>query len=148
MKPRLDAPIRTSAADLERVLAAGHPTLVAFEIPGCEPCRSLASHLEDLAREFAGRALIVRVGDAAQGWLAARYHLFYVPTLVFWAEGAEQARIRGNPGRAAIRAHLDFLLTGGTRPAPASGPRFTLEAAFGLSRPRAPKAPAGLLPPP
>jgi thioredoxin len=137
MRPLLDVPIRTSAAHLERILAANQPTLVVFETPECEPCRTLHSPLDDLAREFAGRAVIVRVEDADQGWLAARHHLFFVPTLVFWRHGDEQARIDGNPGPAVIRAHLEYLLTEGPRPDVASGPRHTLYAFYGGSRPRA-----------
>jgi hypothetical protein len=75
--------------------------------------------------------LVVRVTDSAEGWLAARYHLSFVPTLLFWRGGAEQCRIKGNPGQAAVRAHVEFLLTGECPPDPAEGPRHTLEARFG-----------------
>jgi len=136
-----DAPIQTSAAVLDRILASGHPALVVFETPDCAPCKSLGRELEVLAREFHDRVLVVRVTDSSEGWLAARYHLAYVPTLVFWRGALEHARIKGNPGPDAIRAHLDFLLTGERRPDPAEGPRHTLTACFGAApRTRAPKA--------
>jgi thioredoxin 1 len=126
-----DVPLHASAADLDRLVAASKPVLAVFEVPDCEPCRALGPDLDQVAREFAGRVLVVRVEDAGQGWLAARYHLLVVPTLLFFAGGVERARIKGNPGIWAIRTHLDFLLTGRTRPAPASGPRHTLHAPFG-----------------
>jgi thioredoxin 1 len=141
MQASLDAPIRTSSRVLERILSAGRPVLVVFETPGCGPCESLRPVLDELAREFHGRVLVVRVTDSAEGWLAARYHLSFVPTLVFWRGGAEHCRIKGDPGRAAIRAHLDFLLTGSCPPEPAEGPRHTLEARFGgRSRKEEPRA--------
>ena len=143
MRATFDAPIRASASVLERVLASGHPTLVVFETPGCGPCEALHPVLETLAHEYGRRALVVRVSDSAEGWLAARYHLTYVPTLVFWRGGLERARIRGNPGSAAIRAHLDFLVTGERRPDPAEGARHTLSASFGA--PPAGTAPRALL---
>lgn len=131
MRAALDAPIRTTAAVIDRILAAGFPSLVVFEKPGCGPCQSLRPVLDDLAREFQGRALVLRVADASEGWLAARYHLAFVPTLLFWRDGGEHARIKGDPGRVALRAHLDYLLTGENRPDPAEGPRHTLQARFG-----------------
>jgi thioredoxin 1 len=137
MRAAFDAPIRAGAAVLDRILASGHPSLVVFETPGCAPCESLRPTLEQLAREFHDRVLVVRVTDSAEGWLAARYHLAYVPTLVFWRGAVERSRIKGNPGAAAIRAHLDFLLTGDERPAPAEGPRHTLTARFGGAPPSA-----------
>jgi thioredoxin 1 len=129
MKASYDAPIRASAAALDRILASGHPTLVVFET-ACEPCRSLRPILDDLAREFRNRVLVVRVADAGQGWLAARYHLMFVPTLIFFRDGRECARIAGNPGRAAIREHLEWVLNREVPPSPAEGPRFTLSARF------------------
>jgi thiol-disulfide isomerase/thioredoxin len=131
MRAALDAPIRTSASVLDRILASGHPALIVFETPGCEPCDSLHPALEQVAREYHDRVLVVRVMDAAEGWLAARYHLSFVPTLVFWRGAVEHSRIKGNPGPIAIRAHLEFLLTGEHPPDPAEGPRHTLVARFG-----------------
>ena len=131
MRPALDAPIRTTAAVIDQVLATGYPSLVVFEKPGCGPCQSLRPVLDDLAREFEGRVLVLRVPDASEGWLAARYHLSFVPTLLFWRDAAEHARIKGNPGRGALRSHLEYLLSGRERPDPAEGPRHTLEARFG-----------------
>lgn len=131
MRAAHDAPIQTSASVLDRIVGSGHPTLVVFETPGCEPCQLLSPHLDALAREFHHRILVVRVTDSAEGWLAARYHLTCVPTLVLFQGGQERARIKGNPGGPAVRAHLEFLLTGEHRPDPAEGPRHTLVARFG-----------------
>ena len=131
MRAALDAPIRTSATVLDRILSTGGPALIVFETPGCAPCELLRPTLDQLACEFRHRVLIARVTDSAEGWLAARYHLSFVPTLLFWRGGAEQCRIKGNPGHAAVRAHLEFLLTGRFPPDPAEGPRHTLDARFG-----------------
>jgi len=131
MRAALDAPIRTSARVLDRILASGNPVLVVFEAPDCGPCERLRPALDLVAREFNNRVMVVRVVDSSEGWLAARHHLSFVPTLLFWRGGAEQCRIKGDPGLVAIRAHLDFLLTGTCPPEPAEGPRHTLEARFG-----------------
>jgi len=145
MKVAYDAPVRTSAAVLDRILASGHPTLIVFETPGCGPCQELRPVLDDLAREFADRVMIVRVTDAREGWLAARYHLAFVPTLLFWRDGGEQARIKGNVSREAVRAHLQYLLNGEVPPEPAEGPRHTLSASFGPLPPARPREPRALL---
>jgi thioredoxin-like negative regulator of GroEL len=146
MRAALDAPIRTNAGVLDRILAAGHPALIVFETPNCGPCQSLRPILDDLARQFQSRVLIVRVTEAAEGWLAARHHLAFVPTLLLWRDGIEHARIKGNPGRAALRAHLEYLLQGGTPPEAVGGPRHTLQACFGRrSAASAPPVPRALL---
>jgi thioredoxin 1 len=141
MRAQLDAPIRTSAPVLDRILGTGFPALVVFETPDCRPCERLRPTLDRVAGEFHGRVLVIRVTDSAEGWLAARYHLSFVPTLLFWRGGSEQCRIKGDPGYGAIRAHLHFLLTGECPPDPAEGPRHTLVARFGgHTEPSGPRA--------
>lgn len=141
MKASHDAPIRTSAAVLDRILACGRPAVVVFEAPGCGPCQTLRPILDDLAREFGPRAMVVRVVDSTEGWLAARYHLSFVPTLLFWRDGREVARIKGNPGRRAIHDHLEYLLSGDCPPDPAEGPRHTLNACFAPAKRETVRAP-------
>src|SRR5574340_875088 len=140
-----DAPIRTSSAVLDKILASGRPALVVFETPDCGPCQSLRPVLDALAREFGHRALVLRVTDAREGWLAARYHLSFVPTLLFCRDGREVARIKGNAGSVAIREHLSFLLDRAVPPEPAEGPRHTLAACFGPTQRDPAAPPRGLL---
>ncbi len=124
-----DTPIRTSAANLERVLAAGRPMLIVFETPNCAPCRGLDPTLTELARAFAGRALIVRVENAEEANLPMRFRLTRVPTLVYWQSGREVARIDGAADAGSIRAWLEFMLGSGPRPTPTSGPSVPLGGA-------------------
>jgi thioredoxin-like negative regulator of GroEL len=145
MRAALDAPIRSTAAMIDHIIASGHPALVVFEKPGCGPCQSLRPLLDETAHRFEGRVLVLRVTDSSEGWLAARYHLSFVPTLTFWRGGAEQARIKGNPGHAALCAHLEYLLSGECRPEPAEGPRHILQSRFGASADPTPWQPRALL---
>ena len=145
MKAAYDAPIRAGAAVVDRVLASGVPALVVFETPNCEPCQALRPVLDDLAGEFKNRVLVLRVTDAGEGWLAARYHLSFVPTLLFCRGGREVARIKGNPAPAAAREHMEFLLGGDIPPEPAEGPRHTLAARFGGIQPERRAEPVALL---
>jgi thiol-disulfide isomerase/thioredoxin len=144
MRAALDAPIRTTSAVIDQILATGYPAVIVFETPGCGPCQALRPLLDELAHEYEKRVLVVRVTDSSEGWLAARYHLSFVPTLLFCRDRREHARIKGNPGRAALRAHIEFLISREHRPDPAEGPRHTLVARFGAAargdRPRRPHA--------
>jgi thioredoxin 1 len=145
MKATYDAPIRTSAVVVDRILASGYPALIVFETPGCLPCQALRPVLDELAREFGSRVLILRIADVQEGWLAARYHLTFVPTLLFCRDGREVARIKGNAARSAIREHLSYLLSGENPPEPAEGPRYTLAACYGPPRPEQASSPRALL---
>ena len=121
-----DTPIRTSLQNLNRVLATGMPTLLSFEMPHCEPCAALDAPLKDLAREYAGRALIVRVEDSAQAELPAGIDITRIPTLVIWRDRRDAGRIEGAPSKDVIRQYLEYLTGSGLRPQPASGPSVAL----------------------
>jgi thioredoxin 1 len=124
-----DTPIKTSAQNLERVLALGKPALLVFEIERCEPCTRLDQPLKELAVEFSGKALIVRVEDVYQGGLQARYNIIRVPTLILWKDGGELGRIEGAASKDALKQHLEYLTGEAVRPATASGPSQALSGA-------------------
>ena len=128
-----DVPIHTSAQNVERVFAAGLPLLLSFEVPACEHCRALAPALEELARAYVGRALIVRVDNTEEGDLAMRHKITRVPTLIFWNDNAEKIRIEGAVSYGAIRSHLDYLLSNTPRPVAASGPSIPLSVAASVA---------------
>ncbi len=117
-----DTPITTSAENLERVLSLGKPVFLALETPHCETCTRLNQPLKELAADFAGKALIVRVEDVTQGNLQTRFNVTRVPILILWKDGREIGRIEGAASKEALRQHLDFLVGAAARPAVASGP--------------------------
>jgi thioredoxin 1 len=130
MSAIFDTPIQTNAQHLERVLAAGRPTVLVFETDNCEPCRAIQPALKDLARAFAGEVLIVRVEEVTEGDLMARFRLERAPTLIFrHDDGREVARIEGAASAADIRKHLEHLLDQRSRPAVAGGPSVALPGA-------------------
>jgi thioredoxin 1 len=139
-----DTPVHTNAHNLERVLGAGRPALLVFEMPGCEPCRTLEPTLEEMARAFVGRALIVRVDNVEEDGLAGQYRVTRVPTLVFWRDGREVVRIEGAAKSTAVRTHLEFLTGRGPRPGAATGPSVALHGTPGSAPARpAPQAQDG-----
>ena len=126
MTVALDTPIRTGAQNLGRILDASLPSLLVFETPDCEPCRSLEPTLKSLAGDFAGKVLIVRVEDAQQEAVARRFNVRHAPTLVLWQRGKEVGRIEGAARIDKIRDHLDYLLGHSNRPTTTTGPSISL----------------------
>ncbi len=123
-----DTPIHTSAQNLDRVLKTERPMLIVFQTPDCGPCRSLEPTLREMAKEFAGRALVVLVDDSKEGDLR-RFRLTRVPTLVYWKEGKESARVEGAVDVGTVRDYMTFLLGAGSRPAPTNGSSIPLNGA-------------------
>ncbi len=127
-----NAPIHANDAAYERaVLRAPLPVLAVFWRRDCPPCETLDPSLNRLARELAGRLLVVKlnVEDAPQA--VRREGVTRVPTLLLVKEGAVIQRGEGAPSEAILRAWVAYLL--GERPdrpaTPLQGPAVPLRGA-------------------
>jgi len=115
-----DAPIHANDMTYERaVYQAGVPAVAVFWRRDCPPCEQLDPVLNRLAREYAGKLLVVKlnVEDAPQA--AEREQIRHLPTLLLVKEGRVVQRGEGAPTETALREWAAYLV--GERPAmPAS----------------------------
>jgi thioredoxin 2 len=78
------------------------PLVVDFWAPWCGPCRMVAPELERLARQNAGKWLVVKLNTDANPDLAGRYRIQSIPTLAVMHRGREVARVSGARSAADI----------------------------------------------
>ncbi|NOZ28296.1 MAG: thioredoxin [Chloroflexi bacterium] len=126
-----DTPIHTNEQSIDRVLKTGLPVLLVFWRDGCAPCQQLDPILDRLARSYAGRALIAKVNVSDNPGLVQRYRITRLPGLVFVKDGHVEAEAAGAAPESSLRAWLDYLTRGGTRPTLPSGPAVPLDGAAG-----------------
>jgi thioredoxin 1 len=107
MKPTIE----TNEAGFEReVLQTGQPVLVDFWAEWCGPCKMLAPVLDEIAREQAGRAKVVKVNVDENPSLAARFGIQSIPTLLYFAGGEVRDKSVGVAGKRVIVSKLEQLL--------------------------------------
>jgi thioredoxin 1 len=109
-----DTPIQTNDLRIDRVLAAGLPVVCEF-IDGSLPA-GLDQSLNDLARQYAGQLLIVKVPVKDNPNTRQRYRIVRTPALVTVKEGQELSRTE-NIGPAEIQSHAAYLSGKGPKPA-------------------------------
>jgi len=102
--------LNESSFDAE-VLQAKEPVLVDFWAPWCGPCRSMAPVIEELSREYTGKAKVVKVNVDENQSLAARYKIMSIPTMVIFKDGTSKDQIIGATSKGALAQKLDQLLT-------------------------------------
>lgn len=86
------------------------PVLVDFYSPTCGPCHSLAPVIEQLAGQYAGRAVICKLDTSLHQMSAARFQIRGVPTLIFFKNGQSVDQVVGAvPGRE-LEQRLNSLL--------------------------------------
>ena len=96
----------------KQVLKAELPCLVDFFSLRCPPCRILGPTIEELAKEYKGRAVICKVSldHAKARGLAQRYGIRGVPTVIFFNKGEETERLVGLKRKKAYSKILDKMI--------------------------------------
>ena len=82
------------------------PVLVDFWGEWCGPCKMLAPLLDEIAGEWQGRALVVKVDVDNARELAAKLGVRAVPTLIVFKDGQPVKVMQGLQGKHTIEAAL------------------------------------------
>ena len=89
-------PVELSDADFDAVVGKTElPVVVDFWAAWCGPCRMMAPHFAQAARELKGRALFAKVDSDASPMLSSRFGIRSIPTLLRLRGGREDKRLSG-----------------------------------------------------
>jgi thioredoxin 1 len=69
------------------VLQSGQPVLVDFWAEWCMPCRMLAPTIDELARDFVGKAKVGKVDTDANREITLKYQINAIPTVILFKDG-------------------------------------------------------------
>jgi thioredoxin 2 len=92
----LDRPMHLNDETFARTIAESEvPVLVDFYADWCGPCKIMAPHVDDLARERQGSALIAKLDTDRSQRTASGFNIRGIPTVIVFKNGKEAARHTG-----------------------------------------------------
>jgi len=94
----------------DAVLNATVPVLVDFWATWCGPCRSIAPVVEELAKEFEGKAKVVKINVDENPATPAQYGVRGIPTLILFKGGKVFDQIVGAVPKARLVALMEKAL--------------------------------------
>jgi thioredoxin 1/putative thioredoxin len=97
--------------DFEReVLRSELPVLMQFTAEWCQPCKAIAPEVEAFARDYAGKAKVVRVDVDKAPIIAQQLGIQSVPTFMVVAEGQIRANVVGAIRRKKMQEIVEPFL--------------------------------------
>ena len=84
--------------------------LVDFYADWCGPCKMLGPVLEDLSKEYEGKATIVKVNVDDEGELASQFGVMSIPNLFLLKDGEIVKNVVGYQPKAALKKLIEANL--------------------------------------
>lgn len=100
-------PINISDEQFDSVTADSTPVLVDFWAPWCGPCRQIAPVLDELAKEYDGRAKVVKINIDEHNATAAKFGVRGIPTLMVFKNGEHLDTMVGGVPKSELVKVLD-----------------------------------------
>ncbi|UQD55286.1 thioredoxin [Flavobacterium sp. K5-23] len=84
--------------------------LVDFFADWCGPCKALHPALEELAKDFDGRAVISKINVDTNPELAAQFKVRSIPALFYFKNGEIVGTQNGVQSKSVMTSHLTSLI--------------------------------------
>ena len=94
----------------ETVLKSDKPVLIDFWAEWCAPCRQLLPTIDELSKEYEGKAIVGKVNVDVSPNLGQKFGFRTIPTLIFFKGGKEVERQAGALPKSLLQAKLNALL--------------------------------------
>lgn len=100
----------TDATFEETVLKSDKPVMVDFWAAWCGPCRMVGPIIDEISKEFDGKAVVGKVDVDANQEFAAKYGVRNIPTVLVFQNGEVVGRQVGVSPKEAYANALNELL--------------------------------------
>ena len=101
----------TDSTFKDEVISSDLPVLVDFWAAWCGPCRMIAPMVEDLAREFDGRAKVVKLDVDHNPQVSMQFGIRSIPTLLFFKDGQVVDQLIGASSKKTLADKLEALVS-------------------------------------
>ena len=93
----------------DEVVKADKPVVVDFYADWCGPCKIIEPIMNQLSKEYEGKAKFVRIDTDANQELAMQFGIMSIPTVMFFSKGKVEDIVVGAVPPAVFKSKLEAL---------------------------------------
>jgi thioredoxin 1 len=98
-----------SEDNYEQEIATG-AVVIDFYADWCGPCKMMAPVFEEAAQEYDGKVTFAKLNIDLAKQIAVSNKVMSIPTLLFFKDGEQKARVTGVIDKATLAQKLDSIL--------------------------------------
>jgi thioredoxin 1 len=103
--------LEVNGANYEEVISSDKPVVLDFWATWCGPCRVIAPYIDEIAKEYEGKAIVGKVNiEDDNDDLAIKYGVKNIPTVLFIKRGELIDKQIGVAGKDVFVQKLKALL--------------------------------------
>ena len=95
--------------EFDQLVEQGNIVIADFYADWCGPCQALLPTLDKLAKDFEGRADVVKINVDKQQELAARFGIRSIPTLIYFQNRKIVDQVVGAQTKAELEGKIVAL---------------------------------------
>ncbi len=97
-------------ANFDKEINTNVPVLVDFWAEWCGPCKKLGPIVEEVAKDYQGKAKVMKLNVDENMETAQKFQVMSIPTLIFFKQGKAVDQIVGAVPKNVIESKLAGLL--------------------------------------
>jgi thioredoxin 1 len=102
--------VTITSENLANLKSGNQPLVVDFWATWCGPCRMMAPIIEELAKEYEGKAVIGKCDVEENEDLAAEFGIRNIPTILFFKQGEVVDKLVGFQQKPKLVEKINALL--------------------------------------
>ncbi|MBI9098285.1 MAG: thioredoxin [Spirochaetaceae bacterium] len=96
-----------SIKSFHELINNGKPVLVDFYADWCGPCKMVSPVIKQIAREYRGKMITVKVDTDKKQAIAVKYNISSIPTIMMFYKGKSIMRLQGAHPYESIKQSIE-----------------------------------------
>ena len=102
--------LQVTDANFDELVNSGKPMVLDFWAEWCGPCRMVGPVVEEIAKDFEGRAVVGKVNVDNNPQISMQFGIRNIPALLYFKNGEVVDKQVGAAAKSVFQAKIDSLL--------------------------------------